>query len=58
MNKCWKVDGNSAKYSSFDDAVAQAKKNVAKYADDYAIYELVAVAKAKVPDVEIVTVTA
>lgn len=55
--KTWKVDGGSMKFNSFDEAAAQAKKNVAKYADDYAIYELVAMAKAKVPDVEIVTVT-
>lgn len=58
MQKNWKVDGQSTKYSTYDEALSKAKRNAALGSEPYGIYELVAFTQAKMPDVDVTAVTA
>lgn len=58
MKKTWKVDGASTKYETYEEALDTAKRRAANGVEAYGIYELVAYAKSKTPDVDVTTVTA
>lgn len=51
--KNWKVDGYNTKFTTLDLALDKAKRAAAGGTDAYGVYELVATAQAKVPDVDV-----
>lgn len=58
MKKNWKIEGSPAKYDTYDAALDRAKRCAVSGCEGYGIYELVAIAKSKTPDVDVILVTA
>jgi hypothetical protein len=55
MKKIWKIDGSSAKYDTLEAALDKAKRMAGPGACEYGVFELVAVARSKIPDVDVIT---
>lgn len=56
MTKKWKVEGKSASFDTLEAALDVAKRYASGSVDGYGVYELVAIAKSKTPDVDVIMV--